>query len=195
MGLFAFPPPENALAYTVATSEPESFTAGDSVEWDRSLSDYTPADGWTLSYALTGAHSTVLTITATANAADTGYEVRVLPATSAAYTAGAYSLVGLVTHTDGRRFEVYRGPCYVNPDPATATPALSFNERMLAAVESKISDRITADISRYSLEQQEVHREELANLNRQRNSYADAVRQERGGGFFRDVKVKFGNAA
>lgn len=183
------------MAYTIPTVEPKEFTAGDSLQWDRTLGDYPPSDGWTLSYVLTGAHASVLSISTTASDDDATHEVRVVPATTATYTAGRYDLIGFVTHTDGRRFEVYRAACVVHPNAATATPALSFNERMLAAVESKISDRITADISRYSLEQQEVHREELANLNRQRNSYADAVRQERGGGFFRDVKVKFGNAA
>jgi hypothetical protein len=183
------------LAYTVPTVEPTEFTAGDSLEWDRTLGDYTPSDGWTLSYVLTGAHASVISISATANDGNTGHEVRVTPATTAAYTDGRYNLVGLVTHTDGRRFEVYRAACFVYPNPATETPELSFNERMLAAVEAKIATRITADISRYTLEQQEVHREELATLNRQRNSYADAVRRERGGGFFQTAKVKYGAPA
>lgn len=183
------------MAATIATTEPAEFTAGDSVEWDRSFSNYTPVDGWSLAYKLTGAHVSVLSISATANDAGTGFEVRVTPETTVSYTSGAYSLVGLVTHSDGRRFEVYRGPCVVLPDPATADPELSFNERMLAAVEAKIADRIAADISGYTLEQQAVQREELATLHRQRNSYADAVRQERGGGFFRNVKVSFGAPA
>lgn len=184
-------PERKRLAYTVPTVEPTEITAGDSLQWDRTYSDYPPSAGWSLSYVLTGAHAEPITIAATANDADTGYEVRVATGTTVAYSVGRYTLVGHVS--DGTaRHRVYVGPLVVLPDPATATPELSFNERMLAAVEDKIATRIAADISGYTLEQQEVQREELRTLTRQRNAYADAVRRERGGRPFQTVGVSFG---
>ncbi len=180
------------MSYTIPTTEPTGFTAGDSLQWDRTLAAYPPSEGWTLSYVLTGAGAAVIEVAASPSDDNTSYEVRVTPATTADYTPGRYNLVGLVTHTDGRRFEVYRAACVVLADPATATPTLSYNERMLAAVEAKLEARIVADISSYTLEQQQVYREEMLKLQAQRNSFAEAVRRERGGAFFQNVGVSFG---
>lgn len=179
------------MAYTVPTVEPIELIAGDSWAWDRTLGDY-PASAWTLKYALTGAHETVIELTATADGET--HKIRVAAATTAGYTAGRYNLFGYVT--DGTdRYTVFEGPLVVLPNPATAAPALSFAERMLTQLETKIADRLSADISSYTLEQQEVHREEIVTLTRQRNAYADAVRRERGGAFFQDVKVEFASPA
>lgn len=182
------------MANTIPDKEPTEAIAGDSLQWDRSVSAFPPSEGWTLTYSLTGAHASVLTITASASGDGDYYEVRVTPDTTVGYTPGPYTLYGRVSNgTD--KHNVYAGPLVVLADPATATPELSFNERMLALAETKLADRLTADISSYSLEQQEVHREELASLQKQRNAYAEAVRRERGGGFFQNVKVRLGAAS
>lgn len=176
---------------TIPSSEPTELTAGDSWQWDRTYSDYPSSDGWTLKYALTGAHPTVIPLTAAPSADGASFEIRVLPAATKDYTPGRYDLIGYVT--DGAdRHQVYSGPLFVHPDPAAASPELSFAERMLTELETKIADRLAADISSYTLEQQEVQREELARLQAQRNSYADAVRRERGRAFLQSVKVSFG---
>lgn len=182
------------MAYTVPTSEPTELTAGDSWQWDRTYSDYPPSAGWSLAYALTGADVQAIILSADANAEGTGYEVRAAAAETVVHEPGRYDLIGYVTKA-GERHRVYAGPLVLLPDPATATPTLSFNERMLAAVEAKIADRVAADISSYTLEQQAVQREELATLHKQRNVYADAVRRERGGALFQSAKVSFGGAA
>ena len=70
---------------------------------------------------------------------------------------------------------------------------------MLSAVELKIEARVTADISSYTLEQQQVAREDLANLHALRNMYAAAVRKERSGpgssGLRHAGMVRFGGVA
>lgn len=183
------------MAYTVPTVEPTEFSAGDSLSWDRALSDYTPADGWTLSYVLSGAHESPLVITATASDDGMGHEVRVTPATTAEYTSGRYNLVGFVTHSDGSRYEVYRASCYVHPDAATATPDLGHAERMLAAIEAVLEGRIPADVESYQIAGRAVNKIPLERLSIERSKYAEIVRRQRGGSFFRDVKVQFGRAS
>jgi hypothetical protein len=42
------------MAPQVPSIEPASFPAGDTVQWTKSLNDYSPADGWVLTYAFRG---------------------------------------------------------------------------------------------------------------------------------------------
>lgn len=174
---------------TIPTSEPTELTAGDSWQWDRTYGDYPSSDGWSLTYALTGSGAAPVEIVASA-ASGVSFEVRVAAATTASYAAGRHDLIGYVSK-GGERFQVYKGALVVLPDPAVATIALSFNERMLAQLETKIAERLSADISSYTLEQQEVHREELRLLEGRRNAYAEAVRIERGGSATRTMQVRF----
>lgn len=180
-----------SVGYTIPTVEPTKIIAGDSLQWDRTLEDHPPSDGWSLSYALTGAEATVLEVPTTATADGAGYQVRVAPADSIFYDAGRYNLVGFVTHADGTRFEVYRAPCVVIADAMTAPPDIGHAERMVVVLQAKIADRYAADISGYSLEQQEVHREEIAQLERSLARYADASARQRGRPFFQNVAVSF----
>ena len=43
------------MAASVPTTEPTRIRAGDSTSWTKSLSDYTPDDGWTLTYTFSDA--------------------------------------------------------------------------------------------------------------------------------------------
>ena len=85
---------------------PAEVRAGDTVQWSRSLADYPPADGWTLSY-------TLVTPTSVHNFAATTpgdqYQALVTAATTAAWPAGNATLVEQVTsgaqrHTLGEYF-------------------------------------------------------------------------------------------
>lgn len=176
---------------TVPTYEPTSATAGDSWEWDRTLSDYPPSGGWTLTYSLTGAHESVLSISATTSDLGDYFEVRVAPATTVAYTAGPYKLIGHVT--DGTdRFVVYSAPLTVLPDPATATPEFTHAERMLAAIRALLEGRVTEDVQRFQVAGRALEKMEPVELRKWEAVYADRVRMERGGGFFQPVRVRFG---
>lgn len=118
------------MAADIATTEPVSFRAGDTVEWTRTLQDY-PASSYSLAYYLIGPSSRN-TFSATADGDD--HNVTISAAASAALTAGEYSLIGRVTGSDGS-FTIYDGRVTVTPDPSseTAMPAgydsRSFNRR------------------------------------------------------------------
>ena len=43
------------MSQNIPTSEPESLVAGDTVTWQKTLSDYPASDGWVLSYRLINA--------------------------------------------------------------------------------------------------------------------------------------------
>ena len=65
-----------------ATTEPARVTAGDTIAWTKTLSDYPASAGWVLAYTLINAGAKI-TITAAASGDD--HAVTVLAATSAGY--------------------------------------------------------------------------------------------------------------
>lgn len=100
-----------------ATTEPSRVTAGDTVTWLKSLTDYPASAGWVLVYTLinaTGKH----TITAAASGND--HLVTVSATTSAGWTAGSYSWSARVSK-DSEKFTVGTGSMLVAPDLAAAT--------------------------------------------------------------------------
>jgi hypothetical protein len=124
---------------TVPTTEPRALRAGDSAAWRRALAAYPPADGWALAYRIVYASGTAVDIATTPDAGE--YAVSLAPATTAAYVAGAATLVGRVTRA-GEAVTVYAAPLTILPDLATvanldprssAAKALADAEAALAA--------------------------------------------------------------
>lgn len=99
-----------------ATTEPTRVTAGDTIAWTKTLSDYPASASWVLSYTLINAANKI-TITATASGAD--HAVSVLAATSAAYTPATYTWQAVVTKA-AERYTVGNGQMVVAPNLAAA---------------------------------------------------------------------------
>ncbi len=85
----------------IATTEPASVTAGDTLTWQRSLADY-PADTWTLKYRLINAAGK---IDITSEASGTDHLVTVTAATSADWDAGDYTWQAYVEKGTGLTLE------------------------------------------------------------------------------------------
>lgn len=100
-----------------ATSEPSRVTAGDTVTWSKTLSDYPATSAWVLSYTLINS-STKITITATASGAD--HLVNVAAATSAGWAAGSYAWMAVVTK-GAERYTIGQGNITIAPNLAAAT--------------------------------------------------------------------------
>lgn len=100
-----------------ATTEPGRVTAGDTITWLKALSDYPASAGWVLAYTLINSAAKI-TITATASGAD--HLATVAAATSAAWGAGTYTWVAVVTKA-AERYTVGSGVIIVAPNLAAAT--------------------------------------------------------------------------
>ncbi len=100
-----------------ATTEPSRVTAGDTITWLKSLTDYPASDSWVLTYTLINSASKI-TITATASGVD--HLVTVLAATSAAWTAATYTWHAAVTKA-AERYTLGTGQIVVAPNLAAAT--------------------------------------------------------------------------
>lgn len=139
------------MAHIVPTIEPESLRAGNTATWLKELSDYLPADGWTLYYAATTADAQI-TITASDNG-DGRHLVEVAKASTAAWTTGTYRLIGYVD--DGTdRHQVYDGYLEVLPDLAAASSgveARSTIKQTLDALEALIAGKASKDQLNYTI--------------------------------------------
>lgn len=165
---------------TVAEMEPARFVAGDTVTWKRTdlANDY-PVAGWALSYVfrLEGA-TTDFAVSTTESGDD--YVAEIDAATSAGIPAGTYRWAALMTRTaDGGRVTIGTGVCVVEPDPNSDIDPRSHAAKVLAAIESLIEGRATADVSSYSIAGRSLTKMTLDELMRWRSVYRNEVRQER----------------
>lgn len=96
------------------TIEPVQLTAGDTVAWQRSLADYSAADGWVLSYALVQ-RVTGLRILFSATAGGSEHLVSVPAETTAGWMAGEYDGQGYVSKGT-ERYQVWKGTVVILPN-------------------------------------------------------------------------------
>ena len=129
---------------------PSSFTAGDSLEFTDSLSDYHASSGWVLSYVLVK-DGTQINITSTAD--DDDHSVSVGADTTANYDSGIYHWQAYVT--DGTdRYTVGTGTVEIKPDFATQTTGLddrSHAKKVLDSLEAVLEGKADSDVLSYSI--------------------------------------------
>lgn len=133
------------MSVDIATVEPTSVTAGDTLRWLKELSDYPPADGWVLTYALV--IDGVKTAITASDYGDGRHYVNVAAATTAAWTADDYDWQSYVTRAaTSERYTVGAGRLTVLPNFATATSgydARTHARKMLDAIEAVLEGRGT----------------------------------------------------
>jgi hypothetical protein len=138
------------MAYTVPELEPASVTAGDLVTWSRSFAEFSAADGWVLTYALTSS-SALISITASTYQTSQ-FLVSVAKATTANWTAGTYAVQGYVTNGSSRHL-VYSGTIKINPNLAAASSGYdnrTHAKKCLDAIETVLEARASKTIQNWS---------------------------------------------
>ena len=100
-----------------ATTEPSRVTAGDTVTWLKTLTDYPATAGWALAYTLI---NTASKITIAASASGPDHLVSVAAATTANWAAGTYTWVATVTKA-AERYTIGQGAITIAPNIAAAT--------------------------------------------------------------------------
>lgn len=132
---------------TTPTTEPASVIAGDTITWQKTVSDYPASAGWVLKYRLLNAAGK---IDITAGTSGDNYLVAVTAATSAAWAAGTYDYTAWVEQGTGpsaERFTVGQGRITVGANAAVATTldsrtsARKIYEGLLAAYETAVTSR------------------------------------------------------
>lgn len=125
----------------IPTTEPSTVTAGDTVTWLKSLSDYPASGGWSLAYRLINSAGKI-DIAATASGAD--HLVSVAAATTESWLAGDYDYIATVTKA-AERYTVGNGRITVAPNLAALTTydGRSIERKALEALESAYLDYLT----------------------------------------------------
>lgn len=166
------------MTTSIPTQEPQVFTAGDTVKWKKYLGDYTPVDGWTLSYAMVMSGSQK-TVTATDNG-DGSHLVTINAADSGNYNAGIYHWQAYVSK-GSERYQVGYGRFEVKPDFSSKTTGYdntSHVKNVLDALEATILGKASKDQLSYTINGTTVGRMSPSDLIRWQNHYKILYKQE-----------------
>ncbi len=136
------------------TTEPESFTVGDYVQWKRTdfVSDY-PTATHSAQYVAREHQGGNAEFTVSATEITDGYLFTIDSATSAAYGAGKYHWQLEITQTSSsNRIVLSEGDfnIIVDLDDNQADPRI-FAEKMIGKIESLLLGKADADVSSYSI--------------------------------------------
>lgn len=121
------------------TREPVSFTAGDTVTWLKSLSDYPASAGWTLKYTLAGPS----VINLTTSPEGDSHRQAIAASATATFSAGDYWWTSYV-EKGAERYTIDRGKMTIKSDPANLSAGYdgrSHVKKVLDAIEAAIENR------------------------------------------------------
>lgn len=123
-------------------TEPTSLRSGDSASWSRTVEDYGPGAGWTLSYALVPRTAAGVKHSVIGVANGDGWDLTLSAADTAALSSGPYTLVGVVTKGSDRR-TIYSGACEVLPDlmQASAIDTRSDAQKIIESIDAWLANR------------------------------------------------------
>ncbi len=107
------------MSLTISSSEPLTFRAGDTVNWNKLLYNFPTSEGWALSYLFINS-SGKIDIPAVISGAL--YNISIPAATTAKYSHGEYTWYSAVT-LNGARHSVDSGKVKIQPDLAAVTSA------------------------------------------------------------------------
>jgi hypothetical protein len=164
------------MAFTVPTSEPSRFRAGDSLIFKRGLSDYSAVD-WTLTYYLRGPQ--VIDVPSTADG--TSFSVSVSAATTAAWQTGSYRWQAVVV-SGSEKHTVGTGWIEILPNLAVVNDQ-NYDGRSkariaLECIEAVLSNTATRQQEEYELDGVRIKDKPIAELIRLRDHYKRIVDQE-----------------
>lgn len=185
------------MTATIPSTEPTTLVRGDSTKWTKAISQYLPADGWTLTYYFVsslGASNVV-----GSNNGDGTWLVTVATTDSLKLGAGLWQWAAVLTKA-AERITIEQGELEVLNGFATASSA-GFDSRSMArqqldAVEALILARTTGGlVTSVSINGRSVSNEPIATLIQLRDDLRQRVKIEEGGsaaGLGRQIRVRYG---
>lgn len=156
--------------------EPARVTKGSTHQWRRSLPNFLPAAGWTLTYGFSNGTEQV-SITAT-NFGDGTHLATIAIATFAEKTPGEWEWRAYVTKAS-QRFDAGRGSFLLEADIASAAHDVrSIAKKTLDALNAMIAGKASVDQAAMSIGDRSLSRMQPEELLKWRRTYATFVRQE-----------------
>ena len=161
------------MATIIDLFEPDEFVRGDTVKWRKRLTDYLPADGWTLTYSFASTTKTFADKAATDNG-DGTHLVTLSASDTTGFTVGPISYVGRVSKS-GEVFTVSRGVFQILPELQTGGDNREHAERVLTSLEAVIENRASSDEQSMSIGGQQLSLMTIDDLLRWRGVYRAEV--------------------
>lgn len=161
----------------IPSIEPEKFTAGDTVEWTKTIGDYPAGDGWTLSYVLATDGNQ---ITFDASAAGDDYAVTLAASTTSNYAAGTYRWQSYVISGSTRKTIEY-GTIEILPNlytQSTGYDTRTTAKQILDAIDAALLKRATKDQNSMVIAGERVDNIPVHRLLQLRNFYAAQVKAD-----------------
>lgn len=106
---------------TIPTQPPESFTAGETVKWTHTFSDFPASDSWTCAYKFDGPAQFSVSTTASGAA----FAVSIAASTTDDYTPGDYTWVALASKA-GETYVAASGSMRILRNPASGTVSAAY---------------------------------------------------------------------
>jgi hypothetical protein len=176
----------------IATTEPNYFTAGNNVYWNKTLSDY-PASSYLLSYKIVpiaGGEA----YSFAASASGSVHQVRLTPANTAGYTAGDYLLIGTVTDlsTSGltTKISLESTRLEIKPQPESTLDRRSFAQITLLALQDTYTKLAKSSINSGTVNGKTYTRSSLSELRSEITYWQSQINAENGGAV-KHIAVKF----
>ncbi len=162
--------------YQIPNRVPDTLVAGNTWSWATSSSDYSPADGWSVTYYLRSNGQT--TITATSTTSGTGFLTTILASVTASIAPGDWYF----TATAAKGLEAYqcdKGRFTVEANPATsAADPRSAVKRTLDAITKCIEGSASKDELAMTVDSVSLSNRSLDELSRLRSRYAMLYKAE-----------------
>lgn len=183
---------------SIPTYEPQSFVAGETLQWTKELTDYSPSDGWALKYYFQGADR----FTVDAVDAGTYFEITVARDTTRTVQAGTYYWQAFVTKDDETHLvdsgQVTMKPSLLNEEGSTAFDGRSTAKQILDAIDAMLKGKATLDQQEYQIGNRMLKRIPIPDLIALRTQYAQLYAREQrteklnqGAPFFKTILTRF----
>lgn len=165
----------------ISTTEPQEIIAGDTLTWEKSLSNYPASAGYTLKYRLINATNIIDIATV---ASGDAHLVNVSASTTASYPPGTYTWTSYVEKGSGgslERYTIMTGTIIVKPSLATQAAGYdtrSHVKRVLDALEAMIEGKATRDAQSIRIGDKEISKMSPQELIKWRSYYVRLYQQE-----------------
>ncbi len=152
------------MAADIPAVEPAEFNAGSTVKFTIALSDYLPADGWTLSYVLI---KTTNQITwSGSNNGDGAHLINIAATLTAAYAPGIYNWQSYITK-GAERYDIAAGQLEIKPNFAAMSSGYDGRSDVkiaLDAITAVLKNRASQDQQAYTISGRSLSRTPLNDL-------------------------------
>lgn len=167
----------------IMADEPNQITAGFSVSWTKSLSEY-PATEYSLVYALAPlSGGEVKAINGTANGTD--FDVSLTPSETAQFDSGLYQLTGYVEDiaTSGQsvKTEIYVGRLSVLAGAESNEDRRTYAEAILQSLKETYKKLVSNTVSQATVNGTTYTKRDLADLRAEMTYWENQIKNEQGG--------------